>query len=59
MGAHKVYIGLGDGGHADLVISSGEEGSKSAGKRHGAVSGGTADGNTDLQAAAVVVSNSK
>ena len=49
MGAHQVDIGLRDGTHADLIVRSGEEGCKRAGKRHRAVSGGAADGHTDLQ----------
>lgn len=49
MGAHQVDVGLGDGSHADLVIGSGEESSKCAGKSHGALTGGAADGNSDLR----------
>jgi len=54
VGAHQVHVGLGDGGHADLVVPSGEEGGEGARKRHGAVPGGTADRHADLQETAVV-----
>lgn len=54
MGAHQVHVGLGDGGHADLVVPSGEEGGEGASKCHGAVPGGTADRHADLQETAVV-----
>lgn len=49
MGAHQVDIRLGDGTHADLVIGSGEESSKCAGKGNGTITGGAADGNSYLQ----------
>lgn len=49
MGAHQVDVGLGDGSHTNLVVGSGEERSKSAGKCNGAVTGGAADGNSYLQ----------
>ena len=49
MGAHQVDVGLGDGAHADLVVRSGEEGREGAGEGHRAVSGGAADGHTDLR----------
>lgn len=45
---HQVDIGLGDGSHTDLVIGSGEEGGERAGKRNCAVTGGTANSNSDL-----------
>lgn len=49
VGAHQVDISLGDGSHTDLVIGSGEESSKCAGKSNSAVTGGTANGNSHLQ----------
>lgn len=49
VGPYQVDIWLGDGSHTDLVIGSGEKGSKRAGKHNRAVSGGTANGHTHLQ----------
>lgn len=49
MGPHQVDISLGDGSHTDLVIGSGQESSKCAGKSNGTVTGGAADGNSYLQ----------
>lgn len=49
MGPYQVDIRLGDCSHTDLVIGSGEEGSKRAGERNRAVTGGTANGHSYLQ----------
>lgn len=49
VGADQVHIGLGDGSHTDLVIASGEEGGKRAGKCNRAVPGGAANGHSHLQ----------
>lgn len=47
MGAYKVDIGLGDGTHPDLVISSAEEASKGADKCHSTISAGCSDGHSN------------
>lgn len=48
MGSAQVDVALRDGGHAQLVVSPGEEGGKGAGKDHVAVPHGATDGHADL-----------
>lgn len=49
MGAAEVDVALGDGRHAQLVVGSGEESGKSAGKDHVTVAHGTSDSHAHLQ----------
>lgn len=49
VGAAQVDVALGDGRHAELVVGSGEEGGKGAGKHHVSVSNGTTDRHAHLQ----------
>lgn len=49
VGAAEVDVALGDGRHAQLVVGSGEESGKSAGKDHVAVPHGTTDSHAHLR----------
>lgn len=49
VGAAEVDVALGDGRHAQLVVGSGEESGKSAGKDHVTVPHGTTDSHAHLQ----------
>lgn len=49
MGATEVDVTLGDGGHAELVISTGKEGGEGAGEHHVTVSYSTTNRHAHLQ----------
>lgn len=49
MGATEVDVALGDGGHAELVISAGKEGGEGAGEHHVTVSYSTTNRHAHLQ----------
>ena len=44
MGSAEIDVGLGDGGHADLVVGARQEGRKGGDKGHGATSSLAANG---------------
>lgn len=49
VGATEVDVAFWDGSDAQLVVGTGEEGSKSAGEHNVPLTGSTSHGNTDLQ----------